>query len=399
MLPTPSTDHVGPAVYEPAEDSFLFLDTLSSASETAWLRPRFGGRANNDHRCSSSCVNRNNTTASPASPSAAAAAVAPSSPSSLSPPPLILEVGSGSGVVLAFVAAHARSILGRPDVLALATDVNAEACDAARETVAREVAERRGEWARLMEEKQRKNDKEKNKVEGRGGDGNGTTDTDSQTGHSDDNDDDDENNPDKPSSPVLLASLTADLAAPLRPGSVDLLLFNPPYVPTEEVPDLPPLLPSGAEEKPCAEGQPLPLQSQPQPQPPQPTAQHHHPYPSAYARESHLLALAYAGGPDGMTTTVRLLSQLPSLLSPCGVAYVLLCAQNRPAEVVARVREGGGAYGWGQGKEEKGGGLRGQGEKEESSRWRAEIVGGSGKTAGWERLVIVRIWRETIAHD
>ena len=50
---------------------------------------------------------------------------------------------------------------------------------------------------------------------------------------------------------------------------------------------------------------------------------------------------------------------------------MLLCAGNRPEEVKERIR------GW------AGGG-----------RWRAETVGTSGRRAGWERLQIVRIWRE-----
>jgi release factor glutamine methyltransferase len=52
------------------------------------------------------------------------------------------------------------------------------------------------------------------------------------------------------------------------------------------------------------------------------------------------------------------------------VAYLLLCAQNKPEEVKDRIR-----------------GLEGGG------RWRAETVGMSGKQAGWEKLQIVRIWR------
>lgn len=68
-------------MYEPAEDSYLLLDTLSSASETAYLKGRFGDVS---------------TT-----------------------PPLVLEVGVGSGVILAFVAANARTIFNRHDVLTL----------------------------------------------------------------------------------------------------------------------------------------------------------------------------------------------------------------------------------------------------------------------------------------
>jgi len=47
---------------------------------------------------------------------------------------------------------------------------------------------------------------------------------------------------------------------------------------------------------------------------------------------------------------------------------VLLCAQNKPEAVKASIRA------W-------------------SGNWCAETVGSSGKKAGWEKLVIVRIWR------
>jgi release factor glutamine methyltransferase len=71
-----------------------------------------------------------------------------------------------------------------------------------------------------------------------------------------------------------------------------------------------------------------------------------------------------------METTDKLLDAIPEALDPNrGVAYVLLCAQNRPEEVKSRIR------GWGGG-------------------WKAETVGNSGVQAGWEKLVIVRIWRD-----
>lgn len=75
-----------------------------------------------------------------------------------------------------------------------------------------------------------------------------------------------------------------------------------------------------------------------------------------------------------METTDRLLSQLSEILSPDrGVAYILLCAQNKPEEVKSRIK------GWGTG-------------------WAVETVGTSGKKGGWEKLQIIRIWR-ILSHD
>ena len=97
MLPTPSTDHVPfERIYEPAEDSFLLLDTLSSSSETSFLTARFP-------------------------------------PSTLSP--LVVEIGTGSGVVLAFITAHAAHIFGRSDIISLGVDINSHATIATAKTV------------------------------------------------------------------------------------------------------------------------------------------------------------------------------------------------------------------------------------------------------------------------
>ncbi|KAK3112872.1 S-adenosylmethionine-dependent methyltransferase [Teratosphaeriaceae sp. CCFEE 6253] len=245
MLPTPSTSHIDPnRIYEPAEDSYLLLDTLGSASEIAFLTTRF----------------------------------APATPA-----PLILEVGVGSGVVLAFVTAHAEHILGRADLLAVGTDVNRFACSAAAQTVRVAVDEqvRAGKSAGQFSD-----------------------------------------------------CITVDLATALRPGSVDVLIFNPPYVPSETLPD--------AAESTSAR--------------------------DSFERDSHLLALSYAGGVDGMEATDRLLAQLPDVLSKRGLAYVLLCKQNRPQVVLDRIRSWPGG-------------------------WAAEVVGTSGKTAGWEKLCVLRIWK------
>jgi release factor glutamine methyltransferase len=268
MLPTPDTSHVPyQRVYEPAEDSFLLLDTLASPAEVAFLHARF------------------------------------SSPDRLgTPPPLVLEIGSGSGVVIAFLAAHAHHIFGRPDVLAVAADVNAHACRATAATVARAVLETT------------------------------TTTTAQETTATD-------GGPTASSASFFLGAMQADLAGTLRAQSVDFLVCNPPYVPTEALPSWRPQQ-QQEEEADCHEA------------------------------DSRLLALSYAGGKDGMEMTSRLIAALPDMLSPRGCAYVLLCAQNRPADVKAEAVR-----------------LLGEG-------WRAKTVGSSGKTAGWEQLVIVRIWRD-----
>lgn len=252
MLPTPSTSHVAfERVYEPAEDSYLLLDTLSSAGEKAFLQQRFGGTA---------------------------------------PTPLVVEIGTGSGVVLSFVHAHAETILGRADILTAGVDVNRYACEATAQTVS--VAEREKATA---------------------GETHG----------------------------FYLGNVVGDLIGPLRASMVDVLIFNPPYVPTPELPDLP-------------------------------TLSHTTAQPS-FDDDSHLLALSYAGGADGMETTDRLLDALPEILSPDrGCAYILLCAQNKPEVVKRRIRS------WGE-------------------AWDVQTVGSSGKKAGWEKLQIIRICR--IAHS
>ena len=249
MLPTPSTSHVPYArVYEPAEDSFLLLDTLSAPSETTFLSQRFP----------------------------------PSTPA-----PLALEIGPGSGVVLAFLTAHARTLFSRRDILTLGIDVNRFACRATGETVRRAVSD------------------------------DGT-----QDGHG----------------YFLGAAVQGDLTSAMRPGAVDVLVFNPPYVPTDEVP----IIRGQTEEE-----------------------------KTTYEEDSRLLALSYAGGRDGMEITERLIGELPGVLSARGCAYLLLCAGNKPEEVKEGIRalEGGGV-------------------------WRAETVGTSGKQAGWGKLEILRIWRD-----
>ncbi|KAL8998345.1 MAG: hypothetical protein Q9169_002558 [Polycauliona sp. 2 TL-2023] len=262
MLPTPSTSHVDfECVYEPAEDSFLLLDTLSSTAEVSFLTEHFGPQKHSDAK---------------------------------RPSPLIVEIGTGSGVVLAFLTAHAQTIFGTSHILSLGVDINQYACKASIQTVGRACQD-------LIDKSQ------------------------------------DASRP--ASTGFVLTSVTGDLTSAIRPGSVDVLIFNPPYVPTLEVP------PAFAADGAIGEK------------------------PACLDAESDMLSLSYAGGVDGMEVTNRLLEQLPSVLNTDrGVAYLLLCKQNNPDEVVQRIRQ------WG-------------------APWIVDVVGRSGKQGGWEKLQILRIHR------
>ena len=247
MLPTPDTSHVPyERVYEPAEDSFLLLDTLSAESEKQFLQQRFANAA-----------------------------------------PLILEIGTGSGVVLAFINAHAKTILGSRWALTAGVDLNAYACEATAETIQRAQ----------------------------------------------------QDNPETHA--THLGSCLGDLASPWRSNVVDVLIFNPPYVPTPEMPSKP----ANFLDDTRSDGKPT------------------------FENDSYLLSLSYAGGRDGMETTDRLMASIPNILSPAGCAYILLCQQNNPDDIKQRVLNFG-------------------------PEWKALTVGSSGKTAGWEKLQVVRIWRD-----
>lgn len=294
LLPTPSTSHVSyDNVYEPSEDSYLFLDTLSSPSEIEWLQTRFSSAGTS----------------------------------------LLVELGPGSGVVIAFLTAHARKIFGS-DVLSLSVDVNWHACRATRTTVEVAIAdERKREDGESTASPSTSADKRATKAGLVG-----WPETQTRT------------------SSTYLTSLRGDLSSALRPHSADVMIFNPPYVPTESVPSLSSLT--------------------------------EHATKPTFEESSHLLAQSYAGGRDGMEVTERMLAQLPDALSARGVAYVLFCRGNRPEEVKQAIRA------WDAGELEGVEGDEGEDGGRRRGEWHAETVGESGKTAGWEKLEIVRIWKE-----
>lgn len=189
MLATPLTDNVDfDKVYEPAEDSFLLLDALEQEKDFI----------NSTFKC-----------------------------------PAVLEIGTGSGIVAAFMAS---SIV--KNGYTLASDINPFACSGVLKTAS------------------------DNKCS------------------------------------ATLDAIQCSLTSALRPGSVDILVFNPPYVPSSNVPEYP-------------------------------------------TDESKLLDLALDGGESGMEVTDQLLDQLQNILSVNGVAYIIFCASNKPEQVKSKMENKG----------------------------------------------------------
>ncbi|KAL7418161.1 methylase [Mrakia frigida] len=144
-----------------------------------------------------------------------------------------VEIGSGSGIVSSFIG----SILGGTDALYLATDINPHATKCTLGTgLQNSVAI----------------------------------------------------NP-------ILTSLTTSLL-PRLDHKIDILLFNPPYVPTS-----------------LAE--------------------------MDLTQNAPGIGSTWAGGEDGMDVTAVLLSQIDDLLSPIGVFYLVAIRQNKPLEIIASIRK------------------------------------------------------------
>lgn len=80
--------------------------------------------------------------------------------------------------------------------------------------------------------------------------------------------------------------LLTSLFAGFRDKVIDYFVFNPPYVPSEKLPE-----------------------------------------------EEDLLNLALEGGIDGMEVTNVVLNSIASKMSPKGIGYILFCAQNKPSKV------------------------------------------------------------------
>lgn len=194
MLPTPYIRNLDERVYDPAEDSFLLLDSLEACLPEL-KKHKF---------------------------------------------PVVCEIGAGSGIVTTFLR---NNIF--PHGVFFATDVNPAACAQIMATAS-------------------------------------------------------ENTPEIDFS--MLNIFQMSLTTGIRERCIDVLVFNPPYVPAEEVPSLPNV-----------------------------------------SEDQAWLDLALLGGADGMVVTWQVLYNLESILSPNGVAYILFCARNKPDAVAATMEERGWA--------------------------------------------------------
>ncbi|CCG22100.1 Mtq2 protein [Candida orthopsilosis Co 90-125] len=151
--------------------------------------------------------------------------------------PLITEIGTGSGIVTTFIL---QNIIH--DGIYIATDINPNACKSVLETVRYNCPTR---------------------------------------GH-------------------LVDSSQMDLTSSIRPNTIDILIFNPPYVPASEVPEVP-----------------------------------------VTDEDTRWLDLALLGGEDGMVITWKVLNNIEHILSSDGVAYILFCARNKPDIVADIMRDRG----------------------------------------------------------
>ncbi|KAK7676042.1 hypothetical protein QCA50_021011 [Cerrena zonata] len=155
--------------------------------------------------------------------------------------PVVTEIGTGSGIVTCFIK---QNIL--PHSIFFATDINPTSCSTAAETI-------------------KLNDTHE-------------------------------------THPFTFTAMQMNLTSAVRSNKIDLLVFNPPYVPAENVPEIPKDL-----------------------------------------DDSSWLDLALLGGQDGMMTTWEVLNNLENILTPeIGIAYILFCARNKPDQVAETMK----ARGW-----------------------------------------------------
>lgn len=111
---------------------------------------------------------------------------------------------------------------------------------------------------------------------------------------------------------VNVEVLNMDLLSAFKPNSVDLLVFNPPYVPT----------PSDDDEK---------------------APEHKKFYDTdaekVYGSDEKMLIKSWAGGVDGCEIINRVINNLDQILAPNGVFYLLIIKDNNPEKIKEDLRK------------------------------------------------------------
>lgn len=108
---------------------------------------------------------------------------------------------------------------------------------------------------------------------------------------------------------VTVEVLNMDLLSSFKPNSIDLLVFNPPYVPTSS--DESTVKPETSKfyDKDCEE------------------------IFSSRSDDQKMLIKSWAGGADGCEIINRVLLSLKYILAPGGVFYLLLLRENKPEKI------------------------------------------------------------------
>jgi release factor glutamine methyltransferase len=61
----------------------------------------------------------------------------------------------------------------------------------------------------------------------------------------------------------------------------------------------------------------------------------------AQGNTERLIEKSWAGGANGMEVTDRLLEEIPELLSPQGIFYLVAVKENKPEEIIERMKSKG----------------------------------------------------------
>ena len=241
-------------VYEPEADSFLFLDALDADKE----------------HIQQLCT--------------------PTSPADTSTATTVLEIGVGSGIVCTHCCFHC--IPQSASVACYGVDINRTALRATRATWEATRKDRIADFEKMVEAEEKEQEQQEQEKE---------KESENNT----------KNNKiiSKKIPPPLFRNSTLSLLHTsglnaIRPGSIDILLFNPPYVPTS------------TEEMLLAQKTALDTSDE--------------------------LPAAWAGGIDGREICDAILPRVPSVLSyPYGVAYIVALQENDIEDMLKTMNEEG----------------------------------------------------------